>query len=402
MNKENYVLKRNELIAKAQTLLEAQSIEECQNVQAEIKMLDTNFENACKEAANITALKDLKIARGANVEVENFEINPQSESKLYEDVFAKFLMNVELNADEQACFDKFNVKNAAGMQTKEEHTILVPETVREQIWQEIGESHPILNSLAITYINSDLSIIKETVEGADAEFYDEKTQGKQDEIGFGKLTLGACELFKCINVSWSLKKQAITAFMAYITNKLAEKMGNALAKAVVSGKGKPTESDSFKAQPRGILTALNAESGKPQIVSCTSAITYDNIVDLMALVKSGYLTGAEVYAKNTDIWSKLAKIKDTTGQPIFVPSVTTDKAVGRLFGVPVREEDAVPAGTILVANVNLGYAINVKEDVSFSMEDHVRDRNTDYIAYSLVDGDVLTTKAFAALVVSGE
>ena len=71
--------------------------------------------------------------------------------------------------------------------------------------------------------------------------------------------------------------------------------------------------------------------------------------------------------------------------------------VARLFGRPVFEEDAVPDNAVLIANVSKGYVMNVNENVSMSFEDHVKLRKTDYMSYALIDGDVLTTKAFALL-----
>jgi HK97 family phage major capsid protein len=116
----------------------------------------------------------------------------------------------------------------------------------------------------------------------------------------------------------------------------------------------------------------------------------------MALVKSGYLRNAEIYATNNTIWTQLANIVDNTGKPMFIPDVTNG-TVGKLFGIPVYEEDGVADGEVFLADVQDGYAINVNEDVSMYFEDHVKARNTDYMAYSLVDGTVLTTKAFGLL-----
>ena len=44
-----------------------------------------------------------------------------------------------------------------------------------------------------------------------------------------------------------------------------------------------------------------------------------------------------------------------------------------------------------------GYAVNINENMTMYNEDHIKSRTTDYMGYALVDGDVLTTKAFALL-----
>ena len=190
---------------------------------------------------------------------------------------------------------------------------------------------------------------------------------------------------------------SIDAFLPYITSKLAEKMGNALAKGIISGKGKPAQGDnSFKPQARGIKTVLEAEDNTPQVVTYTSEITYDDLTTAMGKVKSGYSANACFYATNSTIWNQIAHIKDTTGRPIFIPDATLG-GVGRLFGKIVKEEDAMKDGEILLGAINKGYIMNINEDMTIYTEDHIGDRATDYMGYAIVDGDVLTTKAFALI-----
>ena len=57
----------------------------------------------------------------------------------------------------------------------------------------------------------------------------------------------------------------------------------------------------------------------------------------------------------------------------------TAGVVGRIFGTPVKEEDAVSADEILVANVRQGYAMNVNENMTMYQEEHVKARTTDYM-----------------------
>ena len=71
---------------------------------------------------------------------------------------------------------------------------------------------------------------------------------------------------------------------------LAEKMGVALAKGVVSGKGKPGIGDTFKPEPLGIITALEAEEDTPQIIEYNSELSYEDLTNAMSKMKSGYKT----------------------------------------------------------------------------------------------------------------
>lgn len=41
--------------------------------------------------------------------------------------------------------------------------------------------------------------------------------------------------------------------------------------------------------------------------------------------------------------------------------------------------------------------MNANEDITLYQQDHVKERTTDYLSYAVVDGSVMTTKAFALL-----
>src|SRR5690606_36900217 len=101
--------------------------------------------------------------------------------------------------------------------------------------------------------------------------------------------------------------------------------------------GKPGTGDTFKPQPKGIVTALVAEQGTPQIIEYddTDDLDYDKLAKAMGLIKSTYKNGADIYAKSTTSWNKLALIKDDQGRPLFISDVTTDGGSSRIFGLQV-------------------------------------------------------------------
>ena len=411
MTKKAYLEKRKALLDEAQNLLNEGKLEEYRAKENEIKDLDAQFEEIATAQANMNALAENPVVTDiANLGVQVAGATPAAapipaapqpmdEANLYRVAFAKTMMGMALEQNEVELFNRVNAefRRANATQTAAQHSILIPETVRNGIWQEIGEAHPIIGDLAMTFVPGDLTIIKEENPLSDAKALDEDDEaGDDDELGFGELNLSGCELAKAITISWKMKKMSIDAFLTYITSKIAEKMGNALAKWVTVGKGKPGTGDIWKAQARGIETVLVAESGTPQIVTYTGNVEYDTMVDALGKIKSGYLNGSAIYAKNTVIWGQLAKIKDDNKRPMFIPDVTTG-GVGRMFGLVVKEEDGIPDDEILIGNVSKGYVINANENISMYQEDHVKQRITDYMGYAIIDGDVLTTKAFAII-----
>ncbi|NTW06146.1 MAG: phage major capsid protein [Peptococcaceae bacterium] len=407
MNKEQYLAKRNELIALAQTLIEEEKIEDAEAKMKEVEVLDAQFEQACKAQANMNALKERAVvsniaAKSVNIDgfvVDKLESAPMvDEKKAYLNAFSKYLLGRQLEESEKAVFDKVNKEFKNTVQTASTHTVLIPETVRDGIWQEAGEMYPLLKDVSMTFVPGDLTIMKETDSGDDATWYDEESQVQDGDFGLGELNLTGCELAKAIPISWKLKKMSVETFLPYITSKIAEKMGSALAKAIVAGVGKPGIGDEFKPQPKGIVTAIEVEVNTPQVVeyAAVNGITYDDLADAMGKIKSAYKSGSSIYAKSTTIWGQLAKIKDGEEKPLFIPDVTKG-GVGLMFGLPVKEDDSVGENEVLIGNIAKGYVINVNENMTIYTQDHVKARYTDYMGYALIDGDVMSTKAFALI-----
>lgn len=401
MNKQKYLEKRKALLGEAENLLKEGKLEEFEAKEQEIKDLDDQFEKLAKARANMDALKEPIVAdpvanmsRGDDGVLATHNTTTfKNDQEIYLNAWAKNMMGMTLEGEEKQVFDKVNNEYRNQVQTAQEHVVLIPETVRDGIWKEAGELYPILGDVRMTFVPGDLTILKEVDGGDDAQWYDENDEVKDDGFQIGEFNLTGCELAKNIPVSWKLQKMAIKDFIAYITTLLAEKMGAALAKAIVHGKGKPGAEDTFKPEPRGIVTALE---GTEQIVEYTDDLTYKNLTDLMAKIKSAYKSGAVIYANGKTIWGQLANIVDENKRPIFVPDVTSG-GVGRIFGLLVKEDDSVNDGEVLAGNVGRGYVMNVNENMTIYKEDHVKRRYTDYMSYAIVDGDVLTEKAFALL-----
>lgn len=405
---EKYLKDRADLLAKAEAFLAEGKNEEAQSAMDQITKLDADFEAFKLANANFNALKDNQqiadltaqsqaVSSVTVVDVANQNATLTDE-QVYENAWAKEMMGLGLEANEASVFENTNKAFKNAVQTTNPHAVVIPETVTQNIWTEAKALYPIIADTNMTFVPGDFTILKETNSGDDAAWYDEDTEVVDGEFGLGELNLTGCELAKSVSISWKLRKMSIKAFIPYITNLLAEKMGAALAKGIASGKGKPGAGETFKPEPRGIITAIMAESGIPQVVTYGSndALSYDKLAKAMSKIKSTYKTGAAIYATSTTIWDQLATLKDENGRPLFVPDVTSG-GVGRIFGLVVKEEDSVADGSILFGNVKRGYVANVNENMSIYTEDHVKKRYTDYMEYAIIDGDVLTTKAFALI-----
>lgn len=407
MNKEQYNKFRAELTASAETLINEGKLEDAQAKMTEVEELDNKFEAIKLANANLAALKDKSQvtdienksvnAEGATVVDATNQAIPLTDQDIYENAWAKEMMNKSMTENEREVFNKINSEFQNAFTHDTGNTgILIPETVAAGIWSRAEEMYPLFADVKKFAVKGKLIMKKHlSIVAGDAAWYDEATPTADEENEFGELVLDGHELSKAVSVSWKLKAMAVSDFIPYIINELGERVGVALGVAVARGTG--------TGQPRGIETALLAEAGTPQVVTydpdnATTPVplAYGNITAAIGKIHSSYLSGAAIYASNGTVWSELANLMDEQGRPLFIPDVTSG-GVGRMFGMVVKPDAGLSDGTILIGNASKGYVFNTNEPFSVVTEDHAKARVTDYVAYAVVDGDVLDEKAFAMI-----
>lgn len=403
MNIKDYVEQRQKLMDEARAALNIGDLALAKEKREAIEALDAEKEKHDKETASLNALLAMKVSAPLNLEEQSVEPEgarttektggARNEETLYRSAFARTLMNLPLSAEESAAFARVNsgVEVHGALQTAATHTVVIPNTLIQQIWKEMGEAHPILRAVPRTYVKGKITYPREKDGGDNAAWYDESTDVTSGSFTLDSIELDGYELAKSILISWKLEKMSIDAFLTYIANLIAEKMGNALAAAIVSGTGSK--------QPQGIVTALEAETSTPQVLTWTAStdeVDYAKLTEFMGKIRSGYASGAAIYAKNSFIWNTLANLLDETGRPYFIADVISG-GVGRLFGHVVYEEDAVPDNAMLLANVARGYRMNVQEEISLLRDEYMTKRQTEFMGYAILDGKPITTKAFVYL-----
>lgn len=403
MKREEYLTKRNELVAQSEGFIQNGKLEEAEKAMQDIKDLDASFEASALAQANLNALKENQVfndlpdqsltnVNGKAIGVFDLENQTESKQKIYENAWAKVMMGKSsgLSKEEKDVFDKTNTEfRNAYTHTTENTGILIPETVVAGIFKRAEEMYPFFGDTKKYNIKGKLTIKKhKSIDAGDANWYLESEVVEDEQNTFGELTLDGHELAKAITVSWKLKSMAVSEFIPYIINELGERVGVALGVAALKGTGTK--------QPFGVETVLAAEENTPQVASyANTGVTYKDITGMISKLHSSYLNGACFYANNTTIWTQLANIVDNSGKPIFIPD-PTGGGIGRLFGIVVKADAGVSEGAILLGNAK-SYIVNTNEQFSVVTEDHAKARATDYVIYGIVDGNVLDTKAFSLL-----
>lgn len=315
----------------------------------------------------------------------------------YRDAWAAKMLGAEMSDAQLRVFTETNAEYRAYTHTTENTAVLIPETVVAGIWKRAEESYPLWNDVRKFSVPGTLTMKRyDGLTEGDAAWYDEPTPVADEKNTFSEINLTGCELAKSVTVSWKLRAMAISEFITFIEREIGERIGVALGNAVYSGKGKPSASE-HKPEPRGVKTYLEKESGTPQITTYTGKLTEENLRTAVAKLHSSHIKNACVYVNNKTAWTVLAGIQDANKRPIFLNDVSTQGAVGRIFGMPVKIDAAIGDGEVLFASAVAGYWANITRNMTMHTEEHVKARTTDYMGYAIVDGDVYDSMAFSLL-----
>ena len=266
MTYNEYLEKRNALSDEAQALIDAGSIEEAKEKMTSMDNLDSEWDATAQAIADLKALSDNQRVidmQSFNVPARNTVVTDtvsfapkaaeeviDAKSDAYKNAWAKMMMGQKLSDEEQ---NVVRMTNAA--LTTVSTGAVIPTTVADGIWDMIEEEHPIWEDTQKTYVNGNYTMVVSTA-SSDAAWYDEATQTADGSETLVAVNLVGCELARAITVSWKLREMAIEDFIPFIQRKLAKKIGAALAYGVAKGKGQPGVNDSFKPEPKGIITAL--------------------------------------------------------------------------------------------------------------------------------------------------
>lgn len=238
----------------------------------------------------------------------------------------------------------------------------------------------------------------------------ENTQASEQAVTFGGKTLGAYTYTSgMVPVSLQLLQDTGVDLESFLGRRLGQRIARAQAAHFLTGTG--------ASQPQGLVTA--ATVGKT--TASATAITYDELVDLVHSVDVAYLEGGEVgtgtgpavpgvgWLMSSQVLAYLRKLRDDSGgagvgRPLIEPSVQAGVPTS-LLGYPIyvtagmATSVAATNKTIAFGNVRAAYAIR---DVGAPQVLRLVERFADYLqvgflAWHRSDGLVQDSSAVKVL-----
>lgn len=211
------------------------------------------------------------------------------------------------------------------------------------------------------------------------------------ETTFGNISMDVYKYSsKKIALPFELIQDSMFDIESYIRNLLAVRLGRITSQRFTTGTG--------SSQPNGIVTASSA--GKIGSTGQTTAVTYDDLVDLEHSVDPIYRAGANVcFMMHDQSLKVLRKIKDTQGRPIFVPGYEQGNPGGapdRLMGRKICISQEMPvmaanAKSILFGDLSRYLIREVMDMTLFRMADSafVLNGQIGFVAFNRQGGNLI-------------
>jgi len=196
----------------------------------------------------------------------------------------------------------------------------------------------------------------------------ENTQYTEQDLTFSTDSIGSYTYSsKAVRVPVQLIQDSFVDFDTYVPGKLGERLARIQALHFTTGTG--------SSQPQGIVTGGTVR----KTAAAVAAVTTDELIDLMYSIDPVYRSRGK-FMFNSDVTKSLWKLKDTTGRPIWAPSIQAGAPDTILGKEIVSNSNMATLGaankTVLFGDFRSGYLIR---DVRAVQQLRLTERYADYL-----------------------
>ena len=236
-----------------------------------------------------------------------------------------------------------SVLNALQEGTDSEGGYLVPDEFERTLVEALEEENVFRTLAHVIKTSSGDRKIPVVASKGTASWVDEEGAYTESDDAFSQVSIGAYKLGTMIKVSEELLADSVFDLEAYISKEFARRIGAREEDSFFNGDG--------KGKPLGILAAAGGAEVGVTAASAT-AITADEVIDLFYSLKAPYRKNA-VWLLNDATVKQIRKLKDTTGQYLWQPSLvagTPDTILGR----PVKTSAFMPTAAAGAKTIAFG------------------------------------------------
>ena len=285
-----------------------------------------------------------------------------------------------------------SVLNALQEGTDSEGGYLVPDEFERTLVEALEEENVFRTLAHVIKTSSGDRKIPVVASKGTASWVDEEGAYTESDDAFSQVSIGAYKLGTMIKVSEELLADSVFDLEAYISKEFARRIGAREEESFFNGDG--------KGKPLGILAAAGGAEVGVTAASAT-AITADEVIDLFYSLKAPYRKNA-VWVLNDATVKQIRKLKDTTGQYLWQPSLvagTPDTILGR----PVKTSAFMPTAAAGAKTIAFGdfkyYWIADRQGRTFKKlsELYAANGQVGFMGTQRVDGKLILTEAIKVL-----
>ncbi|MFI2810148.1 phage major capsid protein [Microbulbifer sp. JSM ZJ756] len=292
--------------------------------EAQWKEMDKDLNALDKQIANLKRVEELEASLA---EVDNPARRPEPESRNPSNPLAasEYVASYE---DYVRAGLNMDVKAALTVGTDADGGFLVPESWASTLIASLGDN-VVMRSLATVTSTMSTENLPLVSDNGAAGWVAEGGSYPESDAQFGNAVLAAHKLGRIIRISEELLQDSSVNLEAEIARIFGITFGTAEEAAFVNGDGTN--------KPTGVL--VTAQVGKT--AASNSAITYDEVIDLVHSVRAVYRRGASFLAKDATV-GMLRKLKSTDGVPLWQPSLQAGTP-DMFLGYRMETSEAMPA-----------------------------------------------------------
>ena len=295
------------------------------------------------------------------------------DSKEYRTAWCKEMLGLPMTEEERTAF-----VHTTGTTSGQTAGYTVPTTLLNKIWDLVESKHSILGDITIYRTGTVLEVAKRTaIAAGDAATVSEGAAPSDDENNtFAKVTLAGKDFAKAVEISYALGIMSIDGFEQFITNEIADRLGNALAADVITQIG----TDYYS-------------TGNQIDVATSGKIVWTDIASTLAVLKN--TTSIAIYASQATIYKYIVGMADTTGRPLFQHDAN-ESIRGYLAGFPVKVADDVTADLVYIGDPKQIVG-NMVQDIMVESDKDIKKHVNIFSGYARFQCSLLAPKAFAVL-----
>ena len=291
----------------------------------------------------------------------------------YRSAFFKKLRRLELTETEKRAFS--SGASSAGA--------VIPTQTANEIIKKLKQHAPLLGEITLLQVAGNVKFAIENAK-ADAAIHTENATITAGTDTFTTVTLGGYEIVKLVQISDTVSTMSIDAFESWLTDMLAEKIGEKIGVCLVNGTG--------TSEPAGVASATTWGDTNSITVTKAGSLTAANVQALIGLLDGVYDANAKFLMSKKTLFTDFMPLQDNSKNSI----VTVEGKDYFVYGYPVMLESNVAIHEAYLGDFKKIVG-NLAENITIKGDFDINTNSNKYLGVAIFDSKVADSDAFVKL-----